>query len=216
MVVAIVAAVVALAVGLVAGLFARRMFVAGRVSSAEVRAAKLVSDAELEAEGKVRQALLEVRDEISGMGREAEVDLRVRRDELRRNEERLAKREEQTDARLGELEKREKDLERIARELQTMRQEIDRAGTQARRDLERVAQMTVQEAKDALAKQVIAEAKREAMGTVREIEQQAREEGDRRARKIVTVAIQRVASELTLEAKVSVCPLPRAAIKCLK
>jgi len=208
MVVAIVAAVVALAVGLVAGLFARRMFVAGRVSSAEVRAAKLVSDAELEAEGKVRQALLEVRDEISGMRREAEVDLRVRRDELRRNEERLAKREEQTDARLGELEKREKDLERIARELQTMRQEIDRAGTQARRDLERVAQMTVQEAKDALAKQVIAEAKREAMGTVREIEQQAREEGDRRARKIVTVAIQRVASELTSESTVSVFPLP--------
>ena len=208
MVVAIVAAVVALAVGLVAGLFARRMFVAGRVSSAEVRAAKLVSDAELEAEGKVRQALLEVRDEISGMWREAEVDLRVRRDELRRNEERLAKREEQTDARLGELEKREKDLERIARELQTMRQEIDRAGTQARRDLERVAQMTVQEAKDALAKQVIAEAKREAMGTVREIEQQAREEGDRRARKIVTVAIQRVASELTSESTVSVFPLP--------
>jgi ribonuclease Y len=208
MVVAIVAAVAALAVGLVAGLFARRMFVAGRVSSAEVRAAKLVSDAELEAEGKVRQALVEVRDEISGMRREAEDDLRVRRDELRRNEERLVKREEQTDARLGELEKREKDLERIARELQTMRQDIDRAGTQARRELERVAQMTVQEAKDALAKQVIAEAKREAMGTVREIEQQAREEGDRRARKIVTVAIQRVASELTSESTVSVFPLP--------
>src|SRR5947208_6308977 len=208
MVVGIVAAVAALAVGVVAGLFARRALVAGRVSSAEVRAAKLVSDAELEAEGKVRQALVEVRDEISGMRREAEDDLRVRRDELRRNEERLVKREEQTDGRLEELEKREKDLERIARELQTMRQDIDRAGTQARRELERVAQMTVQEAKDALARQVIAEAKREAMGTVREIEQQAREEGDRRARKIVTVAIQRVASELTSESTVSVFPLP--------
>jgi ribonuclease Y len=190
MVVAIVAVVAALVVGLVAGLFARRMLVAKSVNTAEVRAAQLVSDAELEAEVKVRQALVEVRDEISGIRQEAEEDLRVRREELRRNEDRLAKREDQAEARLADAEKREKDLERIARELQAMRQDIDRAGTQARRELERVSQMTVQEAKDALAKQVVDEAKRDAMGTVREIEQQAREEGEKRARKIVTIAIQ--------------------------
>ena len=87
----------ALAVGVVAGLFARRMLVAKSVNTAEVRAAQLVSDAEHEAEVKVRQALLEVRDEISGMRQEAEEDVRVRREELRRNEDRLAKREEQAD-----------------------------------------------------------------------------------------------------------------------
>jgi ribonuclease Y len=203
-----IVAVVALAVGVAAGLFMRRMVVAKSVNSAEVRAAKLVSDAEREAEVKVQQALIEVRDEISGMRREADEDVRVRREELRRNEERLAKREEQTDTRVGEMDKREKDLERIARELQSMRQDIDRAGSQARRELERVSQMTAAEAKEALARQVVDEAKREAMGTVREIEQQAREEGEKRARKIVTVAIQRVASELTSESTVSVFPLP--------
>jgi ribonuclease Y len=205
---AIVAGLAALAVGVIAGLVARNVIVGGRVDSAEDRAAKLVSDAEVEAEVKVRQALLDVRDEISGIRREAEEDLRIRREELRRNEERLVKREELTDTRLGQLDKREKDLERIGRELQTMRQDIDRAGTQARRELERVGQMTAQEAKEALAKQVVDEAKRDAMGTVREIEQQAREEGEKRARKIVTVAIQRVASELTSESTVSVFPLP--------
>jgi ribonuclease Y len=206
--VAIVAAVAALVVGVVAGLFARKMLVSKSMSTAEVRAAQLVLDAEHEAETKVRQALLEVRDEISGMRQEAEEDLKVRREELRRNEDRLVKREDQAEARVGDLEKREKDLERIARELRAMRQDIDRAGNQARRELERVSQMTVQEAKDALARQVVDEAKRDAMATVREIESQAREEGEKRARKIVTVAIQRVASELTSESTVSVFPLP--------
>src|SRR5712692_10261221 len=73
--------------------------------------------------------------------------------------------------------------------------------------------MTVQEAKDALARQIVGDAKRDAMATVREIEQQAREEGDRRARKIVTVAIQRVASEQTSESTVSVFPLPSEDMK---
>src|SRR5205814_580437 len=73
---------------------------------------------------------------------------------------------------------------------------------------ETVARMTAQEAREALQSQVVDEAKRVAMGTVREIEQRAREEGDARARKIVTIAIQRVASEQTAESTVSVFPLP--------
>src|SRR5207247_6166440 len=74
--------------------------------------------------------------------------------------------------------------------------------------LERVGRMTTQEAKDALVAHVVDDAKRDAMATVREIEQRAREEGERRARKIVTIAIQRVASEQTSESTVSVFPLP--------
>jgi len=208
MIEAVVAVLLALGIGLALGLYLRRMLVADRIGTAEARAAKLVSDAEREAETKVKDALLEVKDEIGAMRRDAEEDIGVRREELRRNEDRLAKREEQSETRAGELDKREHELERIGRELQGMRQDIDRAGAQARRELERVSQMTAQEAKDALQKQVVAEAKRDAMGQVREIEELAREEGEKRARKIVTIAIQRVASELTSESTVSVFPLP--------
>jgi ribonuclease Y len=208
MIEAIVAVLLALAIGLGLGLYLRRMIVADRIDTAEARAAKLVSDAEREAETKVKDALLEVKDEIAGMRREAEEDLGVRREELRRNEDRLARREEQSETRTAELDKRQHELERIGRELQGMRQDIDRAGAHARRELERVSQMTVQEAKDALQKQVVGEAKRDAMAQVREIEELAREEGEKRARKIVTIAIQRVASELTSESTVSVFPLP--------
>jgi ribonucrease Y len=142
------------------------------------------------------------------MRRQAEEELRTRREELRRNEERFERGEQQAETRHAELERREKELARIARELQAMRLEIDRAATQTRKELERVSRMTAQEARESLVKQIIGDAKRDAMGTVREIEQQAREEGENRARKIVTIAIQRVASDLTSESTVSVFPLP--------
>ena len=204
----VVVAVAALAVGIAVGAVARKLVATNRMQGAESRAAKLVADAELEAETRVRQALVEVKEEISAMRREAEEDLRGRRSELTRDEERLARRDGQIEARAGEVERRERELERIGRDLTSVKAELQQAQAQQRRELERVAHMTVQEAKEALVQQVVAEAKRDAMSTVREIEEKAREEAELRARKIVTISIQRVASEQTSESTVSVFTLP--------
>ncbi len=201
-------AVLALVAGLAVGFAARKAMVARRFQTAEARAAKLVADAELEAESRVQQALVEVKQEISAMRKEAEQDVRLRREEVKRNEERLTRREEQLDGKLQELSSREERLGRTEKELERLREEISRAAVEQRRELERVGHLTAQEAKDALMAQVVDEAKRDAMATVREIEQQAREEGEKRARKIVTISIQRVASEQTAESTVSVFPLP--------
>jgi ribonuclease Y len=203
-----VAAAVALAVGVGVGLAARNAIVSKRMLTAEARAAKLVSDAEREAEIKVRQALVEVKEEIAGMRRDAEEDVRARREEIKRNEERLARREGQTEAKLSELNSREQRIQQTNKELSRMRAELEQAVTEHHRELERVSRLTTQEAKEALIAQIVDSAKRDAMATVREIEQQAREEGEKRARKIVTIAIQRVASEQTAESTVSVFPLP--------
>ncbi|HXQ56826.1 MAG TPA: ribonuclease Y, partial [Actinomycetes bacterium] len=92
--------------------------------------------------------------------------------------------------------------------LETTRAELDSSAEEHRRRLEQVAAMTAAEAKAMLVKQIEEDAKRDAMGLVRDLEQQAREEADRRSRKIVTLAIQRVASEQTSESTVSVLPLP--------
>src|ERR687892_208582 len=105
----------------------------------------------------------------------------------------------------------------VKEEIAAMRREAEE-DVRARRDeerrhLERVARMTAQEAKDALIAQLKDQAKREAMATVREIEQRAREEAEARARKIVTIAIQRVASEQTAESTVSVFTLPSDDLK---
>jgi len=205
---AVIGAVVALGLGVGVGLAARNAIVSRRSLTAEARAAKLVADAEREAEVRVRQALVEVKEEISGMRRGAEEDVRSRRDEIQRIEERLTKREAAVEARAASLDQEERRIRDTDQQLASLRIDLERASAEQRSELERVSRLTAQEAKENLIAQVIDSAKREAMGAVREIEQQAREEGERRARKIVTIAIQRVASEQTAESTVSVFSLP--------
>jgi ribonuclease Y len=204
----VIVAVLALVAGAAIALLVYRVMAGQRVDTAEARATRLLAEAELEKETKVRQALLEVKEEISGMRREAEQDVRSRREEVKRSEERLSRREESIEAKAADLQAREKQVERLNRELGAMRAELEQAATEHRRELERVSHLTAQEARESLMAQIVDEAKRGAMATVREIEQQAREEGEKRARKIVTIAIQRVASDQTAESTVAVFPLP--------
>jgi ribonucrease Y len=204
----VIVALLALVVGAGVAWGANQVATQRRVDTAEGRAARLVADAEREAETRVRQALVEVKQEISAMRKEAEEDVRLRREEVKRTEERLGKRESSIEATLAELTQKEHKLERADRELATMRGELENAVAEHQRELERVGRLTAQEAKEALMAQVVDRAKRDAMATVREIEQRAREEGEKRARKIVTIAIQRVASDQTSESTVSVFPLP--------
>ncbi|HEX9313366.1 MAG TPA: ribonuclease Y [Actinomycetota bacterium] len=203
-----VVAVAAVAAGAAIALALRKVLVSNRLQDAEARAAKLVADAEREAEGKVRQALLEVKQEISAMRKEAEEDVRLRREEIKKQEDRLVRQENGLDAKVAELTRRDQEIQRGESDLQSLRAEVDRIGQEHRKELERIGRLTAQEAREALVSQVVGEAKRDAMATVREIEQRAREEGEKRARKIVTIAIQRVATEQTSESSVSVFPLP--------
>ena len=209
----VLVAVAALAVGAAVALVVRKTVVSGRVHDAETRAARLVADAEREAESRVRQALGEVKDEIAAMRREAEEDLRTRRDEMKKLEERLGRREAQLEAQASDVSRRTQELERRERDVAALREQLQNAAAEHRRELERIGGLTAQEAKDALVAQVVDAAKRDAMSTVRDIEQRAREEGERRARKILTIAIQRVASEQTTESTVSVFPLPSEDMK---
>ena len=203
----------ALALGVAAGFGIRWVMAARDVASAETRARKLVTDAQAQAEEHVRAALLEVKDEIAAMRREAEEDVRARREESRRREGQLTKREETIEAKSAEVERATRAVGEKGEKLDRMREELARAQEEERRHLERVARMTAQEAKESLIAQLTDQAKREAMATVREIEQRAREEADARARKVVTIAIQRVASEQTAESTVSVFTLPSDDLK---
>ncbi|HEX6332324.1 MAG TPA: ribonuclease Y [Actinomycetota bacterium] len=210
---AFVAGAVALAVGIGIGFLVRKVIAQSQVHSAEARAQKVILEAEREAEHLTREALVEARDEIGGLRREAEEDLRSRREEVKRQEERLAQKESSVDRKLDGADRRAEELDDRDRKLQQVRQQLEQAAEQHRKRLEDIAHMTAQEAREALRRQVVEDAKREAMATVREIEQRAREEGEERARKIVTIAIQRVASEQTAESSVSVFSLPSEDMK---
>jgi ribonuclease Y len=209
----VIAGVVALALGVAIGFVVRKTMAQSQAQSAESRAQKVVLDAEREAEQVVHTALVEVKDEIAAMRREAEEEVRARREEVGRQEARLTQKEEAVERKLADLERRSAEMDDRDLQLQKVRQHLEHAAEQHRQRLETVAQMTSQEAREALVAHVVEEAKRAAMAQVREIEQRAREEGEERARKIVTIAIQRVASEQTSESTVSVFSLPSEDMK---
>ncbi|HEX9123442.1 MAG TPA: ribonuclease Y [Actinomycetota bacterium] len=209
----VIAGVGAAVGGIAFGYLMRQAIGQSRAQTAEAKARKVMLEAEREAEKLVREALVEVKEEIGGMRRDAEQDIRARREEVKRGEQRLGQKEETLERKLSDIDRRVGELDDRDRKLQQVRQQLEQAADQHRAQLEAVARMTSQEAKESLIGQVVEEAKREAMTTVREIEQRAREEGEERARKIVTIAIQRVASEQTSESTVSVFALPSEDMK---
>jgi ribonuclease Y len=210
---AVVAGLVGLVAGVVVGFVVRNTIGASNARSAEAQAKKTLLDSEEEAARTRAQGLQESKDEAARMRRETEEDLKHRREEVGRLERRITETEgdlrergQRIDARTAELKDREDKLTFV-------REQLEKATDQHKAQLERIAGMTSNEAKEQLASQVIDEAKRGAMAQVREIEQRAREEGEERARKIVTIAIQRVASEQTAESSVSVFTLPSEDMK---
>jgi ribonucrease Y len=186
----------------------QRLEEAGRTAE-QVRAA-----AESDAAGIVRRAE-EAAEKIAKACAEAEADLRAAKDEagqlrtdLQRREDRLAEREGRLDAELRALGERSAALDRTGQELETQRGELARLEDERREVLERAAGLTAGQAKAELVASIENQAKREAALIVRDTENQARRDGETRARRIVTLAIQRVASEQTSESVVSVLHLP--------
>ena len=170
---------------------------------AESDAASIVQKAEVAAE-QVAQGRREVEEEI----RSVKEEVRQLRADLERRETRLGEREQRTDEEARRVDQRSADLDRLAQDLEARRKDLDRLDEDRREMLERVAGLTADQAKAELVTGIENQAKREAALIVRDIENEARSEGLTRARKIVTLAIQRVASEQTSESVVSVLHLP--------
>ena len=197
-----------LVIGIGIGFLVRKAIATSQVHSAEARAQKVVLDAQVEAKTVMKQSLVDGNEQIAALRREAEEDIRARREEIQRQERRVGDKEESLDGKLSDLERRSEEMDDRDRTLQHVREELERQAEGHKQRLEAVAGMTSQEAREALMGQMVDDAKRHSMAKVRELEQLAREEGEQRARKIVTIAIQRVASEQTAESTVSVFTLP--------
>jgi len=178
------------------------------LSRAQAEAAQVVERAEVSVEQAEK-----ARDAIEDEGRTIKAELRELRSDLERRETRLADREQRLDDEERKLEDRAAGLDGQRAELESRRAELDRFEAQRREALERVARLTADQAKAEMVSSIENQAKREAALTVRDVERQARAEGEERARKIVTLAIQRVATEQTTESVVSVLHLPSDEMK---
>jgi len=191
-----------------------------KVSSAEETAKRLVAEAEKEAEIKKKEALLEAKEEWYGVKSNFERELQNKRNEVQKTERRLADKEMAVDRKMESLQKREKELVYRERTLAgrekgiTLReQELEKAIAVQNEKLERIAQMTADEAKKELKENLIAEAKVEAAAMVKEIKDRAEQNAEKEAKEIIISAIYRCAADHVVESTVSVVNLPNEEMK---
>jgi ribonuclease Y len=217
---AVIVGVVALILGGAAGFLIRTNMARSSATTLEgqaqqklVQADQKLVAAQEDAAQTLRKAIEDAKVDASHIRRDAEEDVKTRRDEVARLERRISETEDELRARTRKLDERVLELAERDERLQEVRARLEKAAEQHRIQLERVAGMTSSEAREQLLASLIDDAKRASMAQVREIEQIAREEGEERARKIVTIAIQRVASEQTAESTVSVFTLPSEDMK---
>ncbi len=166
-----------------------------------------------EANSEAQRTVLAAQDQAMQIRSEAQAEIERWRNNLRREEERIQQRREKLDQRQEALDKREQMLNKRQSALDRQRNELERLQEERTKALEEIARMSQEEAREELLR-IVAETTRQEMARViREIEQEAREEGERRARKILTTVIQRMASEQVAELTVSSVDLPSDEMK---
>lgn len=195
------------------GYLLRKSVAEARIQSAETAAKKILEEAVREAEARKREAVVEVKDEAFRLKREAEHEIREQRTDVQRLERRLVQREENLE-RKGELqEKREGLIAQKEQEVSKTREEVEALRGQQKTELERIAGLTADQAREHLLRQVEEATRADAAVLIKRIESVAREDGERRAREIVALTVQRVAADHTAEVTVSVVPLPNEEMK---
>jgi ribonuclease Y len=204
-----VVAIVAIAAGFGIGFVARSMLASQAIKAAQDKAGRIVA----EARAQQKDLILQAKDEQVKLARQADEDARLKRQELSNLERRLLQRDEQLDQRGDMLEERDRKLISRERELDEAKDELARARQEQIQALERVSQLSQDEAKQILIEQVRAEAEQDAVRMARAIERKSREEAEDKARDVVVTAIQRVMVDHTAEMTVSAVHLPSEEMK---
>ncbi|OLE77360.1 MAG: ribonuclease Y [Chloroflexi bacterium 13_1_20CM_2_70_9] len=203
----LVVGLVALVAGLVGfgiALLLRRSFALASETAARANSERLVA----EARAKQKEIILEAKDEALKVAKAAETENRERRAELQRFESRLDKKDEQLDQKVAQVEERDRRLGEREAEVDAERTKTAQIQEEQRTELARVASLTMDEARALLLQRVEEEVRDLTNRKVRELEAEARERADERARDIITMALQRYAAEHTAEHSVTVVALP--------
>ncbi|HEY3368284.1 MAG TPA: ribonuclease Y [Symbiobacteriaceae bacterium] len=202
-----------LAAGAMAGYQYYRNQAQKRLNSAEARARNIIDEALREAEAKKKESVLEAKEEVLRLRTDLERETKERRAEVQRQERRLQQKEETLDRKVETLERKDEGLTRRERELDKQAQQIQELTNRQLAELERISGLTTEEARKIFLEQVEQESRGDAAKLVREIELDARENAEKKAREIVGIAIQRVAADHSSELTVSVVPLPNDEMK---
>ena len=212
--------VFALLIGGAAGVFGYRFLARKNVGSVKQECEKLRQEAQAESKEFLREAKIEAKEETQRLRAEVDREIKEKRSEVARNEQRVNQRDEQLNKREGSLDRKseildEKKVELDAREkkIEDLEIEVKNAHEKMVQEIEQIAKLSQEEAKQILMDEMIDDARKEAVSQIKEIEQQTKDEANKTARKIVGLAIQKCAAEHASESTISTVTLPSEDMK---
>ena len=209
----IIIAVVALVAGALIGYIYRKNVGEKAIGSAEQKAKNLILDAENKAETLKKEAILEAKEEAHRLRSEADRDARERRTEIQRSERRLIQKEESMDKKLENIERKEESITQKEQNLVNKQKDLDKVISKQLEELERISGYTIEEAKALLLSNIEKDVRHDASIMIKDIESKAKDEADKKAKYIITGAIQRCAADHVAESTVSVVALPNDEMK---
>ncbi len=184
-----------------------------KIGNAESKAREIIDDAVKTAEAKKKESLLEIKEESIKNKNELEKETKERRNELQRYEKRVLSKEEALDKKADAIEKREAGFTAKEEQLRQREAKVEELGRQRVQELERISGLTSEQAKEYLLKTVEDDVKHDTAKMIKEIEAQAKEEADKKAKEYVVTAIQRCAADHVAETTISVVQLPSDEMK---
>lgn len=213
LVISVIVGLVALVIGLFAGYVLRKSIGEKEIGSAEQKAQNILLDAETSAENKQKEMILEAKEEAHKLRSDVEKEIRDRRNEINKTEKRIQGKEENIDRKMNSIERREQELTKKEHSMQEKHKEIDEYLQKQVEELEKISGYSREEARHLLLEEIEKDVRKDASAMITQVEAEAKEEADKRAKDIITLAIQRCAADQVAESTVSVVQLPNDDMK---
>ncbi len=206
--VAVILIVVAFLVGRKGGMSYQNRLNDAKIGNAEEKAREIIDEALKTAENKKREALLEAKEENLKVKNDLDQEVKERRAEIQEYEKRVLSKEETLDKKTDALEKRERSQQQREKSFEKEKERVEELRQSHMRELEKISGLTSEQAKEYLLKQVEEDVKHETAVMIKDMERQAKEEADKKAKEYIVSAIQRCAADHVSETSISVVPLP--------
>ncbi|MTI94506.1 MAG: ribonuclease Y [Firmicutes bacterium] len=195
------------------GYFIRKYIAEAKIASAEEAAKNIINDSIKEADAKKREVILEAKEEVHKLRTEFDNEIKERRQEQQRIDKRLTQKEESLDRKIENIERKEEFIQKKENEIKSLEQKVQNLHQQQVQELERLSGLSSGEARELLLQNVEKEIRHETAQLIKDIETQAKTESEKRAREIVSQAVQRCAADHVAETTVSVVNLPNDEMK---
>ena len=209
----IAAVLISLAIGVLLGIVYRKKVAESKINSAEEESKKIVSMAKIEAENLKKAKIIEAKEEIVNSRNELDQEIKERRGEVQRQETRLIQKEENLERRAENYERKEENLNKKEKELEEERQKIEELHSQELKELQRIASLSKEDAKNILLKEVEKDIVAEKAAIIREANQKVKDDIKKNAKELLTYAVQKCAADHSQETTVSIVALPSDEMK---